>query len=452
LSSTKVISGSILKGVGDPGWTQVDLLNWSEANGLGGASKIIRRIGEFEAMRQSVFSGALDIIAQDIGKVRLNLIEETRASVTFYEPTSHPWARKLMLGPHRLQTWAGFWAHAIPELIKRQELLIYRRRRNRMDTAPDLIALNAREWTQNSDGKSFSYDVSVGTTGRSTVVGFPNATLTESEVIHIVMRSLNGYEGLSTLTIGNDVLGLNAMLVDFHAALVKGGTRPTGAIQVEGKLDDDAFARLKSQIMQALSDAAQKGEPLILEQDSKWQTIAMDAAQTDLVKARDQLSLECARLFRMPPYKLGMTGDLNRANLEVMERAYVDDTLVPNCEAIEQALTRALLTEDEILRGVKFRFDREQLYDRDPQARNQRVEMQFKEGLISLNEGRSALGKPQVPSAQDFRRLPVNSGMIYAEDGRVQVLTHNARDANDGGDTAPVDPAASGEEKRALAH
>jgi HK97 family phage portal protein len=414
-------------------------------------SRIITRVGEASAMRQSIVSGATDIIGQDIAKVRLQVIEEQNDAVAD-TGLSHDWGRKLMLRPNAYQTWVRFWLQAVSTLALRQEVVILRRRKSRMDMTPDLVVLQHGEWMQAVNGSRFYYDVSASTEGRVAMIGFASGRVSSNDVIHIVARSFNGYEGVSTLAIGADTIGLNAMMQDFQAALVKGGTRPTGYIKVPGRFEtEQQFLEFQKQIIAAMKAATKSGEPLVLGEGAEFTNIGLNASSADLTNAKAHLARDTARLFRMPPHKLGMTEDLNRSNLDVMEKAYVDDTLVPICEVIEQDLTAALLTEEEQIAGLKFRFNREQLYDRDPAARRERIENQFKEGITFLNEARRQLGQPPVPEDQDHRRLPVNAGMVY-RDGKVQVLTHNARDPGAEGDTAPVDPAAEGAVKHATRH
>jgi HK97 family phage portal protein len=414
-------------------------------------SRIIARISDAQAMRQSVVAGATDIIGQDIGKVRLQLIEDKADAVTDLG-LDHEWGRKLMLRPNPYQTWVRFWLQAVSTLALRQEVVILRRRKSRLDMTPDLVPLEHQEWQQSVGGGRFYYDISATTEGRAAMIGLASGRIPQSDVIHIVARSFNGYEGVSTLAIGSDTLGLTSMMQDFQAAIVKSGTRPTGVITVPGRFETEKqFLEFQTQIIAAMKAATQSGEPLVLGEGAEFENIGLTATSADLVNAKAQLARETARLFRMPPHKLGMTEDLNRANLEAMEKAYVDDTIVPICEVIEQDLTAALLSEDEQLKGIRFRFNREQLYDRDPAARRERIENQFKEGITFLNETRRQLGLPPVSDDQDHRRIPVNSGMIY-RDGKVQILTADKRDPAAAGDTAPVDPAAEGAVKQLTRH
>lgn len=424
------VPNTFVKSVSEPGWTALQLYDqWGAAGLLAAGSQVIRRISEYQAMRQSVCMSALDVLGQDIGKVRLNLIQDTRDQVVTLTHADHPWAKRLMLKPNRWQTWAQFWLHLVPRYAMKQEALIYKRLNSRFDTEPMLVPVTAQETTNADPDGRFFFDVSASTVGEQAMLGFGSARLSESDVIRLVGRTINGYQGLSTSVVGADVFGLNAMLIDFHAALVKGGTRPTGVVTIKGEMTDEQFERVKTQINEHLTRATNEGKPLIFEQGAEWKTISMDATATDLVKAKTQMALEAARLFRMPPHKVGLHESVKYDNMETLEKAYVDDTLVPICEVVEQAMTHSLLSEQEILAGLTFRFDREQLYDRDPAARRERIEKQFAAGLLFVNEARAQLGKPALPPEQDHRLIPVNQAVVF-RDGTMRVLTAERKDPN----------------------
>lgn len=414
----KVITGSIVKSVQDPGWTQLQLFDRFFRRG----SALIKRIDEFSMLRQSVVTSALDVLAQDVSKATLGLVRESRNSVMPVDVSEHPLARKLALEPNPHQTWMSFWMQVIPHLAMHQQAYIYLRRKNMADMEPDLVAIHPNMVMVNAYPQGFVYDCTAETMGDEVLLGFLNKRLTDADLIRLVGRTRNGWEGLSTMMVGADVIGLNAMMVDFQAAIAKGGLKPSGIISVPEKMDDDAFARLKDQILKAMSQATTNGEPWVLEQDAKWSAIGANAEQADLVKARQQLAQEVARLFRMPPHKVGLLESVKYDNMETMEKNYVDDTVVPICVLIEQSLSKALLTERDRLSGLSFRFDREELYDRDPAARRERIEKQFQAGLLWLNEARALLGKPPVPPDQDHRVLPLNSAIIF-RDGSIHALS-----------------------------
>lgn len=418
MSHRKVITGSVVKGVSEPGWTQLQVYDRFFRSG----SALIKRIDEFSMLRQSVVTSALDVLAQDVSKATLGLVIERRNEIRVIEPDEHPLARRLRLEPNPHQTWMGFWMQVIPYLAMHQVAYIYQRRRNMADMDPDLVAIHPSMVTVNASPGGFTYDCTAETAGDEAMLGFLWERLTDDDLIRIVGRTRNGWEGLSTIMVGADVLGLNAMMVEFQAAIAKGGLKPNGVISVPEKMDDEAFARLKNQIITALSAAVNKGDPLVLEQNAEWKDIGATAEQADLVKARQQLAQEVARLFRMPPHKVGLLESVKYDNLETMEKNYVDDTIVPICVLIEQHFTRALLTEKERLAGYAFRFDREELYDRDPAARRERIEKQFQSGLLWLNEARALLGKTPVPAEQDHRVLPLNSAIIYRS-GEIEKLS-----------------------------
>lgn len=404
-------------------WGQGGWADFNQIIGMGRA--IVARIGEAEALRQSALMAAVDVIAQDISKTTLRLYQGYGDTRRVVEHSQHPWAHKFALDPNRYHHWGEFTSLAVAHLCVYQNSYIFKKRASIADTEPDLIPIHPLYCHLQVADDRFFFDVSSASEGMRAILGFAHARLTADQIIHIRMRQWDGIQGLSTLVVGSDVLGLNQMVTDFQAAITKSGMRPGAVIEVPELLDDDAFKRLKEQVTAAVDEAVQKGKPLVLEQGSKYNRVAFDATEMDLVKTRTQMHQEVARLFRMPPYKIGLLESIKAENLGQMEQAYVDDTLVPICRMVEQALSRDILSEEERLAGFHLEYDRDELYDRDPAARRERVENQFRYGIITRGQANVRLGYPPVAEELDHYVIPVNQA-IQRKDGTVEYVTPNA--------------------------
>ena len=428
-SSRKARGAPVAKGSSSfiGGWR--DLTNWM---GIGGA--LIDRINVTQAMMQSALSAGLDVLSQDIAKNALGLYRGDPDTAELLDYRAHPWARRLSLDPNDYHRWTEVWAMTVTHLALHQNAYIIKRRRTIGDQFPELIPVPPDQVTVQSYDGRFAYDVSATNEGQAAIFGFRSQRLLADDVIHIRFRQWNGVDGLSTLLIGADVLGLNKMLVEFQAALTRSGVRPNSAIQVPVGLKDEDFERLRMQATQAFKDAAMKGTPLILEQGATIQKLSFNAAEMDLVRARLQLHQEVARLLRMPPHKIGLLESVKAENLQQIEQAYVDDTLIPIAVAVESALNSALLTERERLSGLRFMFDRFGLYNRDPGARQQTVIDSYKAGVITRGQASHRLGFGKVAPALDTYAIPVNT-TIQGRDGALTFVTPNKAQPGDG---APV--------------
>jgi HK97 family phage portal protein len=397
-------------------WTEL-----SELFGLGRA--LLTRVSEIEAITQGAVSAALDVIAQDVSKASLRLVRVTNAETTVVEPAQHRIARRLRLDPNDHMTWHEANELIIRSLALHQEAFIVQLRAGASDSDPDLIPVHwSRVQVQTAEGRFF-YDVSPASQGEAAILGWTGTRrLSSDEMIHMRGRMHTGERGLSTLTIGSEVLGLNKALTDFQAGMARNGLRPNAIITTDQGLTDEQFTRLKSEIKGMLEKAIQRGEPALLEAGMKYEPIAMDAVRSDLNKARQIARQEAAALFRVPAYKIGAGETEKYDNKSAAEQTYVDDTLVPVALRVESVMTRALLSERERLEGIRFQFDRDELYDRDRQMASDRIVKQYMEGIITRGEARRKLGHNGVDDVVDTYRVPVNAAILH-QDGRLEYVT-----------------------------
>jgi HK97 family phage portal protein len=402
----------------DLGWRKLESLM-----GIGQAT--IARVSEAQALCQSAMMSAVDVISQDISKTTLRLYRGRGDNQVEIRHDQHPWARKLALQPNRHHQWRDFSAMAVTHLATSQNAYILRRPRNIADTEPDLVPISSRNVTLNAYAGEFFYDIIAGDEGQAALLGFYSAKFGEDRIIHAKMRHWDGYKGLSTFLTGANVLGLNQLLMDFQAALTKSGTRPGAVITVPESLTDEAFVRLKADITEAYERASGSHKPFLLEQGAKMEKVSFDATEMDLVKARTQIHQEVARLFRMPPYKIGLLESIKAENLAQMEQAYTDDTLIPLCRSLEASLTAALLSEEERLADYRIEYDRHELYNRDPATAAQRVIEAYTKGIITRGQATTRLGYGPVSLDLNTYSLPVNTAILHS-DGRVEFVTPNA--------------------------
>lgn len=414
----------------DRGWTQL-----AEILGIGSA--INRRISEFGALKQGSVTAATDVLAQDTSKGRLRLKQLTPKGDLVVAPDAHPLAHKLALDPNPFMSWADVVENVVRHLALHQNGYLFKKRRSLIDTNPDLVPIHPQHVTKQTNGQRFYYNVSGVPLGVATMLGWQHDDVLQDDMIHIIGRGYDGVQGLSTLALGADILGLNSLLVEFQSKMVAAGMKPPGYITIEGNIEDDAqFARFKSEMESIWKDSVGKGIPMLLEGAAKFESIALDAAKTDLTKSRQQVRQEVAALFRVPSYKIGADESQKYDNKHAAEQTYVDDTIVPLAMKVETALSRGLLTEAERLAGYHLEIDRDDLYDRDRQQASERTVKQFAEGIISRGQACAALNLPPVEEHLDTYRLPANSAVL-SKDGTITPVSAKPSANEPGADEKP---------------
>lgn len=140
---------------------------------------------------------------------------------------------------------------------------------------------------------------------------------------------------------GQSPLEAAAIAVDIHnaggawnKALIDNAARPSGALVFRGtpgneRLTDEQFERLKAELTNSHTGAANAGRPLVLEGGLEWTPMSMTPAEMDFVEARRAASRDIALAFGIPPMLLGIPGDNTYANYREANLAFWRQTILP---------------------------------------------------------------------------------------------------------------------------
>ncbi len=138
-----------------------------------------------------------------------------------------------------------------------------------------------------------------------------------------------------------------------------------------------------------------------------------DPAKSQLLELRAFQVLEAARLWRVPPHKLGDYSKASYASVEQSNLAYMTETLRPICESIESVLDLRLLTDSEVDQGFRFEFDFSSYLRADTATRSAWLRNMSASGLIKIDEGRAIEGLPPLPDGEGDRLMvPLNTAPL----------------------------------------
>jgi HK97 family phage portal protein len=140
---------------------------------------------------------------------------------------------------------------------------------------------------------------------------------------------------------GQSPLEAAAIAVDIHnaggawnKALIDNAARPSGALVYRGtqgneRLSEEQFERLKAELTNAHTGAANAGRPLLLEGGLEWTSMSLSPAEMDFVEARNGSARDIALAFGVPPMLLGIPGDNTYANYREANLAFWRQTVLP---------------------------------------------------------------------------------------------------------------------------
>ncbi|KWT72379.1 Phage portal protein [Hyphomicrobium sulfonivorans] len=215
----------------------------------------------------------------------------------------------------------------------------------------------------------------------------------QHEILHIRGLTVDGIAGLSVLQAARRAVNVSAKLEGYSSGMMDNGARPTGVLETDEELNEEAFQRIRQDFEANFVGTANAGRPLILESKLKWRQLSLNAADAQFIDQRKYTRAEVAMFFGVPPH---MIGDIERgtswgSGIETQNLGFLVHTLMPYLVNITQACERDLLLDSE--RGnFVLKFDTSLLTRADFGARQTGLQIQKRNGVISINEWRKIEG------------------------------------------------------------
>jgi HK97 family phage portal protein len=194
--------------------------------------------------------------------------------------------------------------------------------------------------------------------------------LNQEDVFHLKGKSSDGITGVSVLTYARDSIGMALATEEYGGRLFSQGTRLSGVLQTEQKLDKPVQQRLKASWESTYSGLKNAHRVAVLEQGLKWQQLGMTNEDAQFLDTRSFQVVDIARWFRVPPHMIGETSKATSwgTGIEQMSIGFVVYTLLSWMTRIQQAVRRDLIIAtdqyfaeflvDALLRGdIKSRYE-----------------------------------------------------------------------------------------------
>jgi HK97 family phage portal protein len=180
-----------------------------------------------------------------------------------------------------------------------------------------------------ADGWPVAYDYTAG--GRTVRLRQDGQPV--PDVLHMALfHPLDDHYGMAPLEAAQTSLDIHNAAGQWNKALLDNAARPSGALVYSvagGNLTAEQFERLKIELEQGFSGAANAGRPMLLEGGLDWKTIALSPQEMDFIEAKHAAARDIALAFGVPPMLLGIPGDNTYANLAEANRALWRQTLIP---------------------------------------------------------------------------------------------------------------------------
>lgn len=213
-------------------------------------------------------------------------------------------------------------------------------------------------------------------------------TLRQDQVFRLTGLSLDGFNGISPIAYHRETVG-TAIAADKHTALAfKNGAKMTGVLKNPGHFSStDVAKRVKESWDEAHSGDNAFKTPL-LEDGLEWQQISMNNRDAQYIETRKFQTEDVARIFRVPPHKIGHLEKSTNNNIEHQGLEFVTDTMMPWLRRWEQAIARDLLGRSAS-RTYFAEFLVDALLRGDAKSRSEFYSSAIQTGWMNRNEVRA---------------------------------------------------------------
>ena len=311
--------------------------------GEGYESNAGQRVTTTSAMQQLVVFNCVRVLAESMGMLPCRLLKQTGR--VRLPATGHRLYPLITMAPNSYMTAQEFWEMLVACLCLRGNFYAYKVKA--LGNVIELLPLNPDIVTPKlKDDWTVEYKVNF----KSGV-----QTLTQDDIWHVRLFTLDGLNGLNPIAYARQALGLGQAM-DAHAAkLFTNGAVASGVLSTSETLTPEAFERLKEEFQGEHMGTANAYKPMILEQGLDWKPISLNAKDAQFIESKKLTEAQICGLFRVPPHLVASMEKMTLNNIEHMGMSFVNYSLVPIMTRIEHRIQVGLLNEkDRLTHYAKF--------------------------------------------------------------------------------------------------
>lgn len=224
-------------------------------------------------------------------------------------------------------------------------------------------------------------------------------TLAPEDVLHFAGLGFDGLQGYTPLTVCRQSIGVGLAAEQFGASFFGNGAIPKGVLKHPKRLSEAAANNLRRSWNQVHQGSQSANQAAILEEGMEWVNTQISPEDAQFLGTRQFTVEEVARLYGVPPHKIGDYSHAHLANVEESNLDYMTTTLVGWVCMLEVQLNLKLLSRDD-RRAFAIRFDLSALMRGNSTARAGYYNIMRNMGAMSADdirtrEGMNPLGPDQ---------------------------------------------------------
>lgn len=250
----------------------------------------------------------------------------------------------------------------------------------------------------------------------------------QDQILHIRWLSNDSVAGMLPITLSRDAIGLAQALETHGSAYFGNACRLSGLMESDNPITVETAERLREQFERMHRGSDRAFRTAVLPQGVHWKDVQSTQEASQFIETRQYQVIEICRAYRVDPSYVQDKTKVGYASQEQAAIDLVQQTLLPWFRRWESAITRDLITRDDIYFAE---FDTRGLLRGDLAAQANWLQTMLNTGIYSINECREVLNMNPIGPEGDQRYMQSN----------LTTMQGIAADASVGnaGDPAPAD-------------
>lgn len=234
-----------------------------------------------------------------------------------------------------------------------------------------------------------------------------NRTLTrkfeETELLVHFFETYDGRTGKGLLDIARDTIAQDSTAQKYGLRFYRNAARPSGIIQADGEIDDEARKMVRSDFEEMTSGLDNAFRVAVLDLGMKYTPLGLNQRDAQYVETRAFTVQEVCRFTGIPEYML-QTGKQSYQSNEQQQLDFLENTLMPHIVQQEQERTYKLFLPDEVRDGMYLKRNTAAILRGDNKSR-----ATFYEKMI----GMGVFCQDDALAFEDMSPLPDGLGKIH---------------------------------------
>ncbi|MEO8753126.1 MAG: phage portal protein, partial [Casimicrobiaceae bacterium] len=337
----------------------------------------------------------LTLIASDIGKLRLKLVEKVGA---IWRETDSPAFSPVLRKPNRFQTRQKFIENWMVSKLSRGNTYVLKERDRRGLVVamyvlnPDLVVPLVSE-----SGQVF-YRLHPDDLARVPFDDENDVVVPASEIIHDTMVCLfHPLVGLSPI-FACGLAAIQGLKIQQNSALFfTNQSRPSGLLSSESEITDELATSYRNRWNENYG-GDKIGQVAVLGNGLKYQAITANAVDSQMIEQLKFTAEMVCSTFHVPPFKIGIGALPAGQKVGDMNQIYYTDCLQALMESAEALLDEGLgLTDPKEGKQFGTAFDLDDLLKMDGATQTSVLRDQVSAGIRKIDEARAVFDLPPTP-------------------------------------------------------